>query len=41
LVLKIEEKIQSFEKVRKNLDKTAEGILFFSEILDPKEGREG
>jgi hypothetical protein len=42
--LKSSEKIQIFEKVRKNSDKTAEEKLVFftfSELLGPKEKREG
>jgi hypothetical protein len=42
--LKSSEKIQIFEKVEKNSDKTAEEKLFFykfSELLGPKEKREG
>jgi hypothetical protein len=45
LVLKSLEKIQIFEKVKKNSDKTAEEKLVFfitfSELLGPKEKREG
>jgi hypothetical protein len=44
LVLKSSEKIQIFEKVGKNSDKTAEEKLVFftfSELLGPKEKREG
>jgi hypothetical protein len=42
--LKCSEKIQIFEKVRKNSEKTSEEKLFFftfSELLGPKEKREG